>query len=1262
MRKLLIIIALLLIAVPSYATTEMGYTAAMHTSLTTADTNNDTAYEEYKTRMTNQACGSTTYGLSSAILYKVTGDSAYCTRSFNDSSDCVSGANRNKTRDCFTERALAYSICGDVVSGGNKASWESDLDYMVTAVQSSSHDTRTWDTDELIGHYFGCSIYDIAKDNNDFTVCTSTGGGIPWGGIDVTGDNFSTIRNAVGKHWADYGNGTWVESSEYNRGTVFYAMIGVHALNDYYGVDKFPEITTHFDELAEYIKNSFTPDLSQYHHWGDTQSGDVRQVLDQKMRQYIAGIAFNDSHDANLWSIWDSLYEDGCTRDWLMFYDDDTTRTAMTGQTDFYASEMGISFWHEGWNTNDTFIATEYFPIKPADHDTDVFGNMEIWKNDGYILTNPKHYYGGRQDAPNWHNGVLAFGAYAGLQEAKGPMAHQFGSDYVYHAGVTSGFQTQSNRDNAVPPFIDESSSQNLVRENGDGTTTAFMYNRVRACNPSSTSCMTSSKYDRLAEYFSTPYHQRMSANSYKHSFSLFMDASPSKSGDKFSWTDADTSTAMELYTFMDSYTNTTITMSSQNHCKTPYWFCAMGPNPTEWGGYNLRLNISTTNGYTLYPILNVLHAGGAGTYTEIQEEAGSNEEVQGAMVETSTERIVALFSAEDKIPTFTSAWGPEVNWRSTYDPQRFTKAEAMSHFTEGAVVEVFTDDSKDIEVFILGLDHNSSWTVDYQVDDGGYGSNQCSVSNEGVCTFTIIGGSGTYDIRWTESGASPPDCDDDCDLCGTEGACDGSDLNTPTTTCYWHNNDGATDTQCNYGQADSDLCAAGDRSKCTETTCEANEWCWENSQCALTCEPVPAEFETTIYAASDILMTSTTPTTNLDTTGLGVKVASASSLSYGDVCSGACDNCDSRTVSCTVTSCTNPVMVIHVGTEETGDTTPNSVTWNGDAATLGRADTYWGGEKSSLYYLLNPDVGTYDLVATFDGSSSVDIILGMQVICGVVQQAPEASCAGEHSCLITTVTDNAVIISGVSNVTNSANTVAGGITTKSYDGNTPAWGMNTTLGYGQASGNGEYTCGYTNGLTGNRSGSACLAFEIASSGSGEQKTSCMTFDTSSLPDELIVRDADITLTTSGATSGTGAIEIFPGLRTWVEDEATWNIYSTGNSWQTAGGTGALDVSASNYSIYTLAGDGGDVGIEFNGNASLISAVQENTGVGESINICVQQTGSESVASFYDSEDGTESNRPNIVVSYDSEDEPVEPVRTPKRTWNSGKFYGQYGG
>lgn len=59
------------------------------------------------------------------------------------------------------------------------------------------------------------------------------------------------------------------------------------------------------------------------------------------------------------------------------------------------------------------------------------------------------------------------------------------------------------------------------------------------------------------------------------------------------------------------------------------------------------------------------------------------------------------------------------------------------------------------------------------------------------------------------------------------------------------------------------------------------------------------------------------------------------------------------------------------------------------------------------------------------------------------------------------------------------------------------------------------------------------------------------------------------TLSESGATVA-GTIEAYRQLRAWVEGEATWNIFSTGNSWQTAGGFGASDCEQASIGTATV--------------------------------------------------------------------------------------------
>jgi len=65
-------------------------------------------------------------------------------------------------------------------------------------------------------------------------------------------------------------------------------------------------------------------------------------------------------------------------------------------------------------------------------------------------------------------------------------------------------------------------------------------------------------------------------------------------------------------------------------------------------------------------------------------------------------------------------------------------------------------------------------------------------------------------------------------------------------------------------------------------------------------------------------------------------------------------------------------------------------------------------------------------------------------------------------------------------------------------------------------------------------------------------------FDLSSLPDSAILNSSILTLYQQYADIP-NTIEIFRSKRAWVESQATWNVYATGNSWQEAGGFGADD-------------------------------------------------------------------------------------------------------
>lgn len=81
--------------------------------------------------------------------------------------------------------------------------------------------------------------------------------------------------------------------------------------------------------------------------------------------------------------------------------------------------------------------------------------------------------------------------------------------------------------------------------------------------------------------------------------------------------------------------------------------------------------------------------------------------------------------------------------------------------------------------------------------------------------------------------------------------------------------------------------------------------------------------------------------------------------------------------------------------------------------------------------------------------------------------------------------------------------------------------------------------------------------------GSGDLRHGWFKFNALSdgtIPSTAIVISAVLTLTSlDDYATASETISVYRVKRAWVGAQATWNIYSTGNNWQTAGGTGAND-------------------------------------------------------------------------------------------------------
>ena len=80
------------------------------------------------------------------------------------------------------------------------------------------------------------------------------------------------------------------------------------------------------------------------------------------------------------------------------------------------------------------------------------------------------------------------------------------------------------------------------------------------------------------------------------------------------------------------------------------------------------------------------------------------------------------------------------------------------------------------------------------------------------------------------------------------------------------------------------------------------------------------------------------------------------------------------------------------------------------------------------------------------------------------------------------------------------------------------------------------------------------------SDGVTEVRRSLIRFDLSSIPAGSVINSATLRLyCVQDLSTVARALRVYRSLRAWIEDQATWNVYATGNNWQTAGGFGALD-------------------------------------------------------------------------------------------------------
>lgn len=393
-------------------------------------------------------------GLPAALLYQVTGDPRYAAKAYAR-VERNEARSRNYTRETFAEHVVLYDWLYPALTPAQRAAFYGKLNDwadLCLGAGPKPWGTRTPDSDELVGHYFGLALLDLATgpDNpraGSFLKATWTDKGKvkPVGGLDATAADDSTMRNAVARFAAAAAGGEWIESDEYNLGTLKLLLIGAEGVRTATGKDHFPELSRLIPQLALAQVRSVTPDLKAAIQWGDVEHP---RNLDLNKRTtllaMLAGLTRDDPaagpYAARLVDDLVGLYgatgykSAEPTARALLFYDPYAPRKdwrALLPEWDYRAGQGMLVH-----RTADGLFAAHVPNRVLVDHEVEYFGDFQLYLNGEWAVTRPLGY-GSHPTGPVAANNLLV-GGRSSMYDRR-PVAHAGGPGWAYLAGTTGG-------------------------------------------------------------------------------------------------------------------------------------------------------------------------------------------------------------------------------------------------------------------------------------------------------------------------------------------------------------------------------------------------------------------------------------------------------------------------------------------------------------------------------------------------------------------------------------------------------------------------------------------------------------------------------------------------------------------------------------------------------------------------------------------------------------------------------------------------------
>ena len=148
---------------------------------------------------------------------------------------------------------------------------------------------------------------------------------------------------------------------------------------------------------------------------------------------------------------------------------------------------------------------------------------------------------------------------------------------------------------------------------------------------------------------------------------------------------------------------------------------------------------------------------------------------------------------------------------------------------------------------------------------------------------------------------------------------------------------------------------------------------------------------------------------------------------------------------------------------------------------------------------------------------------------------------------------------------------------------------------------------------------------------------SLLKFDLSSIPVGSTINSATLSVkTVTDASTNERTYRVYRVLRVWVEAQTTWNIYSTGNNWGTAGcgNTTSDRESADIGSVLFTASETAGTVKSFTLTADKVQEMLVDGAFTNNGFLIKADTEENDAYTLHSSENGAEANNPKLVINY----------------------------